>query len=114
MKDMKREKPLRGTAPYRYFCMLLQDLFALHFRETLSTSFVLSTISRSYYRPQSGYSHKWLTKYITHPDDEDIQKPVQTGPFEGGLSAVHHEFSVATGENDQTVAPAGVAQNRPS
>ena len=46
-----------------------------------------------------------------YPHNEHIEEAVETGPLELGLAAVHHELSVASGEDDQTVAPARITQH---
>lgn len=51
---------------------------------------------------------------LRYPDDEKVHKAIDVRSFEGRFSTVHHQFRVFTGEDDETVAPLGVAQSTAS
>jgi hypothetical protein len=46
-----------------------------------------------------------------YPHNEYVEEAVETGALELGLATIHHELGVESGKDDQTVAPARVAEH---
>jgi hypothetical protein len=51
----------------------------------------------------------WLSP--TYTQNDKVEEPIDGCALEFGLARVLHELRVATGENDDAVAPAGVAED---
>lgn len=47
----------------------------------------------------------------THPQNDKVEESVNACALEFRLARVHHEFGVLAGEDDNTIAPLGVAQD---
>lgn len=47
----------------------------------------------------------------SHPEDDEIQQPINRSPFEFRLARILHELRVAAGEDDDAVAPLRVAKD---
>ena len=52
-----------------------------------------------------------MVTMLTHPEDDEVEQPVDAGPLELCLSRVLHEFGVLAGEDDDAVGPLRVAEH---
>ena len=55
-----------------------------------------------------------LSKFVrshAHPEDDEVEQPVDAGPLELCLSRVLHELGVLAGEDDDAVGPLRVAED---
>ena len=50
-------------------------------------------------------------KYCTYANNQQVHESVDVRALELGLATVHHELGVAASEDDEAVAPLGVAQH---